>query len=186
MGRSYLVLIFIVLFFSCNKESNPRVYTLKKVLVQQPKINTQLLQKFSWDAPDYWIKKEIDSSSLRLASYEIPINDRENPDLSITKFPGDAGGVELNVNRWRGQLNLNPESLDVIQSNSIKGVSKLGDFRIYKIINDELDKGFLCMILELPSETVFVKLSSDKLSIIDLEDEFTSFCTTFKIVKNEQ
>ena len=184
MGRSYLVLIFIVLFLSCSKESNPRTYTLKKVLIQQPKINTQVLQKFSWDAPDYWIEKEIDASSLRLASYEIPHN-RENSDLSITKFPGDAGGVELNVNRWREQLNLISESLDVIQSNSIKGISPLGDFRIYKIINDELGKGFLCMILELPSETIFVKLSSDKLSVIDLEDEFISFCSTFKIVKNE-
>ncbi len=185
MGRSYLVLIFILLFLSCSKESNPRTYTLKKILIQQPEINTQILQKFSWDAPDYWIEKEIDASSLRLASYEIPLDDSENPDLSITKFPGDAGGVELNVNRWRGQLNLIPESLDAIQSNSIKGVSPLGDFRIYKIINDELNKGFLCMILELPSETIFVKLSSVKLNIIDLKNEFISFCSTFKIVKNE-
>ena len=147
MDRSYLILIVAILFFSCNKESNPRTYILKKVKIEQ--------------------------------------NNIQSSDLSITKFPGDAGGIELNVNRWRGQLNLEPESLESIQSNSIKGVSELGDFKIYKLINKDLDKGFLCMILTLPTETIFAKLSTNSININYLETDFINFCTTFRLTTED-
>ena len=55
MDRSFLILISTILFFSCNKESNPRTYILKKVKIEQ--------------------------------------NNIQSSDLSITKFPGDAGGI---------------------------------------------------------------------------------------------
>ena len=56
-----------------------------------------------------------DKGSLRLSSYQIPVLD-SFADLSVTKFGGDAGGVAANVNRWRKQLGLQPETLEEIQS----------------------------------------------------------------------
>ena len=57
---------------------------------------------------------------MRLASYQIPILDYF-ADLSVTKFGGDAGGIKANVNRWRKQLNLIPETLEEIQQgNTLK------------------------------------------------------------------
>ena len=184
MVRSYIVLSIILLFLSCNKDNTPRVYTLAKI--QKPRLDVSEIQQFTWDTPDFWIEEEVGSNSLRLATYKILLDNKESSDLSITKFKGDAGGILLNVNRWRRQLDLPPESLEVIESTSLKGISKLGDFIIYKLINDELNKAFLCMILELPSETIFAKLSSTKSNINDLEQDFINFCSSFRLVKNEE
>ena len=31
----------------------------------------KITYKFAWDVPDNWVEKKVDSSSLRLASYQI-------------------------------------------------------------------------------------------------------------------
>jgi hypothetical protein len=45
---------------------------------------------------------------LRKAPYAIAGEAGAEADLSITAFPGDAGGELANINRWRGQLQLPP------------------------------------------------------------------------------
>jgi hypothetical protein len=190
MVRSYLIFIIILLFLSCNDDDTPRLYRIAKI----KSLDTSLIQskeehfsnkKFTWNTPTDWIENKINKSSLRLASYAILLNNGESADLSITKFSGNAGGVLSNVNRWRGQLDLSHQTLDVIESSSLKGKSKLGDFSIYQINNDALDKAFLCMILQLPSETIFAKLSSSSIGVKFLKQDFINFCNSFRLVKYE-
>ena len=47
--------------------------------------------KISWDAPSSW--EEIQGNSFSLATYKINNLD-EDANISITQFPGDAGGVK--------------------------------------------------------------------------------------------
>jgi hypothetical protein len=56
----------------------------------------------SWTKPDGWTEKAL--SEMRLGSFQVAGPNDETADVSITAFPGDAGGVESNVNRWRGQV----------------------------------------------------------------------------------
>jgi hypothetical protein len=58
-----------------------------------------------WQAPADWKPKP--TSAMRKGSYAIVEGD-QSADLSITTFPGDAGGLAANVNRWRGQIDLPP------------------------------------------------------------------------------
>jgi len=63
----------------------------------------------AWDAPAGWIKAE-NPSPMRKATYRIPhaASDTEDAELSVSQ----AGGtVELNVDRWAGQLGAKPESV---------------------------------------------------------------------------
>jgi hypothetical protein len=56
----------------------------------------------TWDAPAAWVKAE-NPSPMRKATYRIPhaAADADDAELSVSS----AGGtVELNVNRWAGQL----------------------------------------------------------------------------------
>ncbi len=69
----------------------------------------------AFDAPEGWA--ESDGSSMRIASYEVPLEGFEPADFSITSFPGDAGGITANVNRWRQQIGLRPWSDSQINSN---------------------------------------------------------------------
>jgi hypothetical protein len=58
-----------------------------------------------WQAPPDWKPKA--ASAMRKGSYSVG-RGGEEVDISITAFPGDVGGLAANVNRWRGQVGLQP------------------------------------------------------------------------------
>lgn len=57
-----------------------------------------------WNAPAGWIEKE--ATSMRRGSFTVTGPGGAEADLSIIAFPGDAGGLLENLNRWRGQVSL--------------------------------------------------------------------------------
>ena len=59
----------------------------------------------TWQAPSDWKAKP--ATAIRKGSFAIA-RGAEEADLSITAFPGDVGGLSANVNRWRGQVGLQP------------------------------------------------------------------------------
>ncbi len=61
----------------------------------------------SWSAPASWEKKN--ASTMRKATYAIGAPDSA-AELAISAYPGDVGGEVGNVNRWRGQIGLDPLS----------------------------------------------------------------------------
>lgn len=60
----------------------------------------------SWEIPKHWVKTS--ASSMRLASYEVSDGNGSKLDFSVTSFPGDVGGTLANVNRWLGQIGIDP------------------------------------------------------------------------------
>jgi hypothetical protein len=61
----------------------------------------------TWTAPAAWTPKAL--GAMRKGSFSIKTEGGE-ADLSITAFPGATGGLEANLNRWRGQVGLDPLS----------------------------------------------------------------------------
>ena len=61
----------------------------------------------TWTAPATWTVKP--NGSMRKGSFSIK-GDGGEADLGITAFPGATGGLEANLNRWRGQVGLPPQS----------------------------------------------------------------------------
>ncbi|WP_221030956.1 hypothetical protein [Actomonas aquatica] len=60
--------------------------------------------QLAWSAPAHW--QEQEASGFRRGSFTIPGDGGASADLSIIAFPGDAGGLGANLNRWRGQIGL--------------------------------------------------------------------------------
>jgi hypothetical protein len=60
----------------------------------------------TWVIPKHWVKTS--ASSMRLASYEVSDENGSKLDFSVTSFPGDVGGTLANVNRWLGQIGIDP------------------------------------------------------------------------------
>ena len=58
----------------------------------------------TWTSPEGWVDGKV--SSMRLGSYKVAEMGEASPDISVTRFPGDVGGLFSNVNRWRGQLGM--------------------------------------------------------------------------------
>ena len=65
-----------------------------------------------WHFPSHWVATE--TNSFRQYSFRVPHPSMAHPDaqgdFSIVSFPGTAGSILSNVNRWRGQLSLPPIS----------------------------------------------------------------------------
>jgi hypothetical protein len=56
----------------------------------------------TWQAMPGWT--EEDAGQFLTAAYTIPDLGR----LTVSKLAGEGGGLAANVNRWRGQVNLEP------------------------------------------------------------------------------
>lgn len=70
----------------------------------------------AFDTPEGWT--ESSGSSFRIASFQIELDGFEPGDFSITRFPGDAGGIYANVNRWRQQIGLQRWSENQVDTNA--------------------------------------------------------------------
>ena len=66
--------------------------------------------QLKWTLPDGWTSKP--AGEMRLASFSAPGKNGNTVDISIVPLPGMAGGDLNNVNRWRGQVGLDPISED--------------------------------------------------------------------------
>jgi hypothetical protein len=65
-----------------------------------------------WKTPSSW-QEQAGSSAFRLATFAAS-GAAGKAEVTITRFPGGVGGLLANINRWRGQLGLQPVS-DVSQ-----------------------------------------------------------------------
>jgi hypothetical protein len=60
----------------------------------------------TWQLPQDW--SVVKGSSARYATIAVTGANDAKGELAVTHFPGDVGGDLANVNRWRGQIGLEP------------------------------------------------------------------------------
>lgn len=81
--------------------------------------------KIDWKLPEGW-RQVPGERPMRAATLEVGQGD-QRLEIVVSVFPGDAGGLAANVNRWRGQVNLPPlgdaELLKSLESFSNTGVT---------------------------------------------------------------
>ena len=176
---SILILVFLQ---SCNQDNHIRTYQLAKTKAADTKPRFEVPEKqstgFNWTKPASWIPSF--GSSMRLASFDVPFSNGTG-DLSVIQLGGTGGGIEANVNRWRRQLNLEPQSLSEIKREMIENKGGLGFYNVIRITNEKLGSAFLCAILPAGNQTLFVKLSAGPKGIREIETDFISFCSSLII-----
>lgn len=62
--------------------------------------------QLTWSLPAGW--EATEPGQMRVASFRALDGDGQRADVSVVPLPGDAGGDLSNVNRWRGQVDLEP------------------------------------------------------------------------------
>ena len=198
MAMNFLFKISVIslLFFSCNEDKYIRTYKVPKEIPDN-KINqlsfkpenkdSSSPQQISWDSPDSWIKSE-NTSSMRLASFQVPYygydpSKIDYADLSISILSGNGGGIKMNVNRWRNQVGLPPQTLNEIISSAQNLDNSIGAYQVFKIINkSSSDMAFICAVMPMKNNTIFIKLNIPKIGINLVEKDFLDFCGSFKAV----
>ena len=182
MNHNFLILPLLLLFIctACDDNRHIRNYQIEKEKTLEITIQkASTPSTINWATPSSWIPSE--GSSMRIGSFDVPYSDGKG-DLSVIKLGGTAGGLAPNINRWRGQLNLDSHSEIEIQKYIQNGKSSLGQFQWFAIINpDNKETSFLVSIFQTETHTIFVKLSATTDGISQLESQFLDFCKSFTL-----
>jgi hypothetical protein len=127
-----------------------------------------------WQAPSDWQNKP--GSAMRKGSYAIG-----GAELAITAFPGDVGGVLANINRWRGQVGLDP----IDEAGLAQATQSLDSNGLHFVVVDAGPASaggqrILAALLPWQASTWFFKLQGPDDAVAKAKPEFLSFLKTVK------
>jgi len=172
------LLMTLLLPVGCDKADQVAHYRVPKERtnnVSTPPTQSTGATTYTWVVPETWQPGK--ASSMRIGSYSVVEGD-QSADLSIVRLPGQAGGTLANLNRWRGQLDLEPVSAAQLEALTEPVDSPAGTIELFDIQNPEADHGILAAILTAPDHVLFLKLTGPR-SVLDAhKDEFVAFLKT--------
>ena len=137
-GLGFAVVALAALLFGCTPEAQVTQYEVAKppseltaapqaqvakapAQTQRPAnmaLSPELAQQTAqfttpkWTVPANWKAEPL--GSMRKGSWSISGHE-QYAEVSVLAFPGTVGGVTANINRWRGQIGLPPESTELVQ-----------------------------------------------------------------------
>jgi hypothetical protein len=185
-SRAFSLVVLALTLTACNNE-NISVYRI-------PKENNQVSMQTgsgnlapppptnpaSWTKPDSWTEKAL--SEMRLGSFEVAGANGESADVSITAFPGDAGGLDSNVNRWREQVHqpaLESEQLaQSWQEEAVDGVPTM-IVDVQSPSGVEKASAILGAVMRTADRTWFVKMTGPPELLKTQKDNFLHFVRSF-------
>lgn len=122
-----------------------------------------------WTAPEGWTQGP--AKQMRLVTL-VPAG-KAGVECYVTVLSGTGGGLEANINRWRGQLGQTP--LTAADVAALTVVPVLGrDARFVEI--DGGASGLFGVVCELGAQTVFVKMTGPMDVLRAERERFLAFC----------
>ena len=143
--------------------------------------------RLAWKTPEGWT--EITPGEMRVASFNIKGKDGKQADVSVIPLPGDAGGDSANVNRWRGQVGLQPvsseELMKLAQNIEIAGQPA----ELYDISGQTPGSGDATRILgtiqHRNSTAWFFKMTGDDEIVAQQKSAFVEFLKSLRFESQE-
>jgi len=135
--------------------------------------------------PPGWEEKPL--STMRAASFKTVGPEGKETDVSVVTLPGTAGGDLANVNRWRGQLNLQPidenglsKAAEHVQANSHDYL--LVDLQSDGPISGQPDKQSILAAITLEANRCwFIKMTGDTAAVESQKSAFRDFLQSLKL-----
>ncbi len=144
----------------------------------------------TWVTPEGWKDAPAEASATAgMRLIDLRFGENGIGECYLSAMPGNAGGLEANVNRWRTQMGLtalSAEELTNLPKKPFLGreasyLSFDGDFKAMGA--QEAAKGYrlLGIVQAAPEFTLFVKMTGPKELIIKNEAAFEQFCQSISI-----
>ena len=128
----------------------------------------------TWDVPASW-KVVPTEQPMRLATYEA-----FGAEVTVSAFPGAAGGVLSNVNRWRGQIGLAPTDASALASSLIASSVNGVEIATLTLTGSEGQVMLGAIIVPGDGKSWFVKSTTDAAKAAALLPSFESFAKSFR------
>jgi len=132
----------------------------------------------SWSLPSGW--KEVPTTQqMRLATF-----DAGGVEVAVSAFPGAVGGTLANVNRWRGQIGLEP--IDESALGQLLVTSREGPTDVSLLAMEGKDGKVMLGAIIVPGDgqTWFVKATTDAAKASALRGAFGAFSRSFRLAND--
>jgi len=133
--------------------------------------------KSIWTIPPDW--KQTDPGVMLFAKFSV-ISGDGNADVNVSELAGEGGGLAANVNRWRGQLGLQPISEILTSSIDVVG----GNAQVVDLSGTDSKTGkparLVGAIVPRSGQTWFYKLMGDPQIVAQQKDAFIKFIQSAK------
>lgn len=142
----------------------------------------------TWVVPQGWTEvEESNSSSMRLIN--LKFGEGGAGECYLSAMPGSAGGLEANINRWRGQMGLPGYSAEELANLPKKNflnrestfVSFDGDFKAVGAAEATKNFRLVGLVQPAPEFTLFVKMTGPKELIEKNEAAFDQFIQSISV-----
>ncbi len=144
---------------SCSDDKNITTYTTKK---------TAYFVSPTWQKPNTWQLAPLTHIS-QLAVFKVG-----NAKASISMLNGNGGGILLNVNRWRRQLQLPPLNKQQLDNE----IRKIGNWTLIKLTDKNKENAIFGAIQQNNQYTIFAKLSGSVNTLNIQAETFLQFITS--------
>jgi len=134
-------------------------------------------QGLRWTLPKGWTEER--QGGMRYATLKAPVSGVI--DASVVVLSGQAGGELMNVNRWRGQISLEP--IDEAQLAAARKAvpSKAGALKVYDFTSEAKGKRLIAGILEAGPSTWFVKVTGDAPAVGAARNDFLALLGSLRL-----
>jgi len=138
----------------------------------------------SWEVPAHWT--ELPPTPIRKGNFVVEDEEGRRAEITVTAFPGDVGGLVANVNRWRQQLGLPPQSPEEIEA-TVEPLALHGEEAT--LVGMEADDhgtapnatlAVFGAIIPVGENTWFVKMTGDRQLVRAERDILRQFVGTFR------
>jgi hypothetical protein len=143
----------------------------------------------AWVVPEGWTEAGADPTPGGMRLINLRFGSGGEGECYLSAMPGSAGGLEANINRWRGQMGLPALSADELAKLPKKPflnreatyVSMDGDFK--GVGATDATKGYrlVGLVQPAPEFTLFVKMTGPKELIEKNEAAFDQFIQSLSI-----
>lgn len=133
-----------------------------------------------YELPDGWTPGKV--SAMRLAAFNIQRNEKQ-AEVTVIRLGPVAGSLLDNVNRWRGQIGLDPigqAELDAsVEKLDVAGM-ECSYVRIVSPDGVEAKPTILAVVIPRPDQTLFVKLLGDRGLAAEEQTKFEQFVRSIR------
>ena len=137
-------------------------------------------QGIAWAVPAGWTEEK--GGTMRLATLRA-----DGLECAISAFPGDTGGLEPNLRRWLGQLNVtspDPARLQELVQKAPQlptaGGLTATVFDFAALLPADQPNSMLAAIIRAGDQTVFVKLMGERSRLQAQRADFESICRSIR------
>ncbi len=199
-----LVILSGWLFVSCGDSGTVRKYKEKKsvpIPAQQAHSTTPGTQTpppgspghgqmpaqahFKWESPEGW-EEAPKTSGMRLATFNIKSGEKTAV-CTVVPLKGEAGGLNANVQRWMGQVGIQPgeggKTLQAVLDAREKFLTK-GQFAgilidVTAVTQGDETPSVIATVLDVRGNSVFIKMTGPKNLLLENKDKFKALCSSF-------